>query len=318
MQRYKIIAIVILGLLLPVYVASACTPYHRDIKRTNIPEDPVELNDDADEEDAGTENPGGGEGTLVADGNDAGTYALILASGYNYETPDNSGDHANEPFRHIRQVYDDFLKKYVFDFYLHLQNDDDRGKANILDRQRNEIKTDGKSPASMVAQNGETLRISWKFKLPAGMKTTSKFSHVHQIKGIDNAAGNADVGHPLITFTCRGTSSQQLQVIYTAPESSTADYLAKVNLADFLGEWVSVVETIKFGEKGNYSVVITRIRDSKQLVKLSNVERNFWREGASGMRPKWGLYRNFGTNRSLADQLRDEILEFADFKIEKL
>ena len=254
----------------------------------------------------------------MADGKDADTYALILASGYNYETPDNSGEHASAPFRHIRQSYDEYLKKYVFDFYLHIKNDDDRGKANITDRQRNEIKTDGKSPASMVAQDGETLRITWKFKLPAGMKTTSSFSHIHQIKGIDNAEGTADVGHPLITFTCRGTSSQQFQVIYTAPESSSNDYLAKTDLAPFLGEWVSVTETIKFGEKGSYSVVITRMRDSKQLVKISNVSRNFWREGATGMRPKWGLYRNFGKNRSLESILRDEILKFDDFKIEKI
>ena len=81
---------------------------------------------------------------------------------------------------------------------------------------------------------------------------------------------------------------------------------------------MSVTETIKFGEKGSYSVVITRMRDSKQLVKISNVSRNFWREGATGMRPKWGLYRNFGKNRSLESILRDEILKFDDFKIEKI
>ena len=43
---------------------------------------------------------------LEADGKDADTYSLILARGYNYETPDNSGEHAGNPFRHIRQSYD--------------------------------------------------------------------------------------------------------------------------------------------------------------------------------------------------------------------
>ena len=57
-----------------------------------------------------------GEGTLVADGDDAGTYALIVAQGYNQEAPDTSGDHAKEPFRHIRQVFDQELKRWVFDF----------------------------------------------------------------------------------------------------------------------------------------------------------------------------------------------------------
>ena len=262
------------------------------------------------------------EGMLQADGNDAGTYELIISRGYMYETPDNSGEHASAPFRHIGQSYDSFLKKPVFDFYLHILNDDDRGKANITDRQRNEIKTDSHSPASMVAQRGEKLRITWKFRLPEGMKTTKKFSHVHQLKGIDNKEGTADVGLPLITFTCRSLSSgaQQFQIIHTAGklEGAANTYLAKVNLADFLGEWVSVTETVTCDDKGSYSVVITRLRDNKELVNLNKVSVDLWREGTTGIRPKWGLYRNFGEGRSLAGELRDEVLHFADFRIESL
>ena len=73
-----------------------------------------------------------------------------------------------------------------------------------------------------------------------------------------------------------------------------------------------------FSDEGKYSVVITRIRDGKQLLKLSNIELDTWRSGCTGMRPKWGLYRNFGEGRSLAGQLRDEVLKFADFEIHKL
>ena len=198
------------------------------------------------------------EEALVADGNDALTYALILQKGYNYETPDNSGNHASAPYRHIRQSYDEFLKRYVFDFILHIENDDDRGKTDIKDRQRNEIKTDSKSPAEMVAQKGETLRMSWKFCLPAGMKTTTKFSHIHQLKGIDNKEGNADVGMPLITFTARSMSNgtQQFQVIHTSPSSQKSENttIYKCSLDDFLGRWVEVVETVTFDEDGTYEL----------------------------------------------------------------
>ena len=260
---------------------------------------------------------------LVADGNDEGTYALITAAGYGYETPDTSGEHAEAPFRHIKQSYDKRLKKNVFDFYLHIDNDDDRGKANVTDRQRNEIKTDGHSPDSLVAQYGETLQIRWKFRLPAGMKTTTKFSHIHQLKGIDNKEGTADVSLPAITFTCRSLSSgkQQMQVLYTASnvESNGATtYLARADLADFLDEWVSVTETVTFADEGSYSVVINRMYDGKELVKVENYKLDLWRTGCTGMRPKWGLYRNFGEKRSMADQLRDEILKFADFSIHKI
>jgi len=260
---------------------------------------------------------------LAADGNDEGTYALILSKGYNYETPDHSGAHAEAPFRHIRQSYDNTLKKYVFDFYLHIQNDDDRGKADVTDRQRNEIKTDGHSPDSLVAQYGESLRMTWKFCLPAGMQTTNKFAHIHQLKGIDNKEGNADVALPAITFTCRTLSNgkQQFQVLYTASKVESdgkSTYLARADLSEFLGEWVSVTETVSFADDGRYSVVVTRIRDGKQLAKVDGAELDLWRTGCTGMRPKWGLYRNFGEGRSMASLLRDEVLKFADFDIRKL
>lgn len=259
---------------------------------------------------------------LVADGKDESTYDLILRKGYNYETPDNSGAHSSAPYRHIRQSYDEFLKRYVFDFFLHIQNDDDRGKTNIRDRQRNEIKTDSKSPADMVAQKGETLRMSWKFCLPTGMKTTTKFSHIHQLKGIDNKDGNADVGMPLITFTARSMSNgtQQFQVIYTAPASQNSENttIYKCSLDEFLGRWVEVVETVTFDENGSYELVVRRMDDGKELVRISPVRLWLWRDGTTGMRPKWGLYRNFGENRSNAHLLRDECLRFTDFYIQKL
>lgn len=261
-------------------------------------------------------------GSLVADGNDEGTYDLILKSGYNMEPPDHSGEHAQNPFRHIKQSWDATLGKYVFDFYIHIKNDDDRGKADVKDRQRNEIKTDGKSPDALVAKTeGETLCMSWKFRLPEGMQTTTKFCHIHQLKGIDNKEETADVKLPVITYTCRDLSSgkQQFQVIYVGrTEDNTGNvYLGKADLADFLGEWVSVQETVKFDKNGSYQLQIYRMRDGKKLMDINKTGLDTWRNGITGMRPKWGIYRSFGENRSLENELRDEILKFADFQIEK-
>lgn len=267
--------------------------------------------------DPGNENAP--DGRLVADGNDAKTYKLITSSGYNYETPDKSGEHAQAPFRHIKQRYDEELGKYVFDFYLHIQNDDDRGKTNITDRQRNEIKTDAKSPLYMYALTGETLEMEWLFRLPEGMKTTSKFSHIHQLKGIDSSDGTADVGQPIITFTVRSVSGgQQFQILYNGPSPSSTETLLKTDLAPFLGQWVKVKETVTFAKKGNYSVVVERVSDGLELARLDRIQRDFRRDGTPGHRPKWGLYRNFGEGRSLSDQLRDEVLSFADFSINKI
>lgn len=136
--------------------------------KPSVPEEPEEPETP---EEPGTD-PAEKDGTLYADGNDAKTYELILACGYNHEAPDNWHPEGN--VRHIGQSYDKELDKYVFDFHLHILTDGDKDKP-LKDRQRNEIKTDAGSPASMVAQNGETLRMTWKFRLPEGMKTTKSF-----------------------------------------------------------------------------------------------------------------------------------------------
>lgn len=259
------------------------------------------------------------DGTLIADGNSAKTYELIKRSGYNHEAPDSSCEHKTNHFQHIQQVYDNQLDKYVFAFFIHAAIDDDRGLVHITDRQRNEIKTDNKSPESLVAQQGETMMLRWKFCLPAGFQTTTKFSHLHQLKGIDNRAGTADVGSPLITLTAYSNSKggQQLRIRYDKRGEGTTT-LATTDLADFLGNWVEVEERVRFGEKGSYEVVITRINDGKVLLKLGPEEMDMWRTDCMGLRPKWGIYRYLGENRSWQEQLRDEEIRFADFSIKKL
>lgn len=262
-------------------------------------------------------------GLLVADGNSADTYSLIRACGYEEEVPDNSRDHASAPFQHITQQHDAILGKPVFVFHIHAAIDDDRGLANVNDRQRNEIKTGPKSPASLIAQEGETLTMKWKFKLPAGMKTTSKFTHIHQLKGIDNKQGTADVGHPLMTLTCYTSGNRQ--VLRLRYEDRTArngaeqhvSTLKETDLSPFLGEWVEAEEVARFGANGTYRIVIRRISDGKELFSYSNANLDMWRTSSAGLRPKWGIYRFIGEDRAWQNQLRDEQLLFADFSIVK-
>lgn len=259
------------------------------------------------------------DGRLIADGNSERTYELIERSGYNHETPDSSREHITKHFQHIQQLYDSQLKKDVFAFFIHANIDDDRGLADVTDRQRNEIKTDNKSPKSLVAQEGETMIFSWKFCLPVGFQTTTKFSHIHQLKGIDNATNTADVDLPLITLTAYSNSKggQQLRVRYNNRYQGTST-LASTDLSDFLGNWVEVEEKVRFGEHGSYEIVITRLKDKKILLKLSPMEMDMWRTDCIGLRPKWGIYRYLGEERSLQNQLRDEEIRFADFSIQKL
>lgn len=258
------------------------------------------------------------DGRLIADGISEKTYELIKRSGYNHEAPDSSREHRDAHFQHIQQTFDQQLNKNVFVFFIHAAIDDDRGLEKTTDRQRNEIKTDNKSPKSLVGQEGEAMEFHWKLRLPEGFQTTTKFSHLHQLKGIDNAAGTADVSSPLITLTAYSNTKggQQLRVRYDQRGVGTST-LASADLADFLGNWVEVVEKATLGENGSYEVTITRIHDQKVLLKLGPVKMDMWRTDCTGIRPKWGIYRYLGENRSWQNQLRDEEIRFADFSIQK-
>lgn len=140
-----------------------------------------------------------------------------------------------------------------------------------------------------------------------------------QLKGIDNASGTADVSSPLITLTAysNSKSGQQLRVRYDKRGESTTT-IASADLADFLGNWVEVEEKARFGEDGSYEVTIMRVKDGKVLLKLDPQKMDMWRTDCTGLRPKWGIYRYLGENRSWQDQLRDEEIRFADFSIKKL
>ena len=265
------------------------------------------------------------DAVLIADGNSAATYSLITERGFNYEVPDVSRSHAEHPFQHIQQEYDKELKENVFTFYSHALIDDDRGIATITDRERTEIKTDSKSPNNMVGQEGETIRFTWKFRIPEGFKTTQKFTHLHQIKGINNAQGTAKVSSPLFTITACTVKdgSQKLQLRYFDRSTRRFHILKEVDLNAFLGTWVSVTETMTLGtntgKSGTYSLEIRRVSDGKRLMEVNEEKGlDLWLTDCIGVRPKWGIYRSVGENRSLETQLRDEVVRFADFKICKV
>lgn len=241
--------------------------------------------------------------------------------GIHSECPNNSRQHADNPVPHIVKTFDNDLNKDVYSFLIHAKIDDDRGKANIKDRQRNEVKTDNKSPENLWAKEGESMKFRWKMKLPEGMKTTERFSHVHQLKGIDNKQGTAQVGNPLISLTCYSTKKggQELRVrYYDRTKGDKAETLAKVDLNDLMGRWVDIEETVKFDANGSYAVTIKDSKTGKVLMNYSDDNLDMWRTDAAGLRPKWGIYRWIGKDREAEDQLRDEELRFADFEIIKL
>ncbi|MCX6308022.1 MAG: fibronectin type III, partial [Bacteroidia bacterium] len=144
---------------------------------------------------------------LEADGPGT-TYELInsvLAPGYNVvENPECVHPQFG---RHIAEVWDAELNKYVFEFYIHVTPDNDR--CINFDRQRMEIKTYDSSPDNLLGVSGETVVYKWKFRIPTGFLPSTSFTHIHQIKAV---GGDAD--DPIFTLTVRKASPNRVELIH--------------------------------------------------------------------------------------------------------
>lgn len=242
---------------------------------------------------------------LSADG-PGNTYELInsvLAPGYDVtETPDC----AHPGFgRHIEEVWDSELNKYVFKFHIHVAQDNDR--CINFDRQRNEIKTYNQSPDNLIGTYGETVTYKWKFKLDAGFMASNRFTHLHQIK----AYGGPHESMPVVSLLARGGSNPKLQLMQS--DSITSVERASASLSLFKGVWVEATETITYKNDGKYTITIKRISDNTTLLTYTNNNICTWRLNAQGVRPKWGIYRSLLS----PTQIRDEEVLFADFSIEE-
>jgi hypothetical protein len=236
------------------------------------------------------------------------TYQLInsvFSPGYDgIEAPDC----AHPDFgKHIDEVFDKTLDKYVFRFHIHTKPDNDRCKN--FDRQRNEIKTFESSPDNLKGIVNENVVYKWKFKLDANFQPSSGFTHIHQLK----AVGGSEEGMPLITLTPRKGKNDVLEIRYAANVTQTT--IKSIDLSLLKGVWVEVVETVTYGETGvgKYAITISTVDKGKVLLNYSNNNIRMWKTDAKFMRPKWGIYRSLKDISSL----RDEQLMFADFSIQE-
>ncbi|HEY4787320.1 MAG TPA: hypothetical protein VIH57_14775 [Bacteroidales bacterium] len=209
--------------------------------------------------------------------------------------------------KHITQIWDNDLGKYVFVFAMHRDTDGDGSER--IDRQRLEIKTYGPSPENMKGNYGDVHTYDWKFKLDSGFQPSPNFCHIHQIKAGD---GN-DAGSPLMTITPRYGNPDKLQLIYTAPSAygGTSTHLKEVDLAPFKGNWVEVNEKVKYADNGTYAITIKSVKDGAVLLSFSTENINMWRGTATFIRPKFGIYRSINS----ISYLRDEQVRFADFTL---
>ena len=229
----------------------------------------------------------------------------VFAPGANaVESPDQCTIHADFG-RHIKMVWDETLKKQVFEFTIHLSPDNDR--CIKFDRQRVEIKTFSPSPDSLKGTIGETITYKWKFRLPFNFQPSPSFTHIHQIKAV-----GGDAGEPLFTLSPRfNKNGNTLQLIYTSDKGVRATVLEERSLSPFLGVWVEATEVITVGEKGSYSITVNKVGNEKSMLSYSTKNIKTIRADNEFIRPKWGIYRSLNH----PEYLRDESVRFADFSI---
>jgi hypothetical protein len=208
--------------------------------------------------------------------------------------------------RHIAEVFDTELNKYVFEFYSHALLDNEPVDPTLTDRQRVEIKTYAASPDNLKGTLGENIIYKWKFKIPIGFQPSANFTHLHQIKAVDG-----DDSSPIFTLTPRLGTPNKLELIYVANASSGTDKVSIVNLLPFEGNWIDAEETINVGSSGTYSITLKKHSDGSVLLSYSNSNIATIRPDNTFIRPKWGIYRSLND----VGNLRDEAVRFSDFSI---
>ena len=252
--------------------------------------------------------------TLDANG-PGNTYELItnvFAPGNGFgavEAPDLFHPWAAGGNKHIAEVYDNDLLRYVFEFYSHALLDNEPVDPTLTDRQRTEIKTYAPSPDNLKGTIGENIIYKWSFKLPIGFQPSSNFTHIHQIKAVDG-----DDSSPIFTLTPRLGTPNKLELIYVENSTSGANKVNIVNLLPFLGNWVDAEERINVSGNGIYSIVLKKRSDGTVLLSYTNNNIATIRPDNSFIRPKWGIYRSLND----INNLRDEAVRFSGFSIQEV
>lgn len=243
---------------------------------------------------------------IVADG-PGDTYTLLenALGGSPLEVPDC--DHETT-FKHIEEVYDETLEKYVFQFYIHTDIDTDRCGTNT-DRQRNEIKAYDPSPDYLKAIEREVVTYEWMFKIEELFQPSNSFTHLFQLKVV----GGNDAANPLITITPRKGEPEKLQFIHGRGDNKYTA-VTDADLSLIKGQWVKAFCKATYAEDTGKIDFNLKLLDGTEVMSYTNEEIDMWRDGASFVRPKWGIYRSLNDKASL----RDEEVYFADFKVTEI
>ncbi len=250
---------------------------------------------------------------LVADGiSGIDTYELIRNFGgpRSLETPDLYP--INHPLmRHIVEDTDQSVGHH-FVFKLHRDIDRDRDREEIMDRQRNEIKTYAQSEDAVKGFEHEIVILTWKFFIPAELSLSTRFTHFFQLK----AVGGND-SQPILTLTGNNESDGDGYEIRHSPHEYDVE-LARVSRSKLDARWMRAYVRVKLSNEGNLRLIVSDLLSEEIVFDIKRENIDMWRgtSAAHFVRPKWGIYRSLSDSFNLRPQ--EEIVRFADFQISKV
>jgi len=215
---------------------------------------------------------------------------------------------------HIEMRWSEEFQGPAFYFYADLEEGNDRGMEN--GRQRTEIKVFDKSEEWMQAKQGERFIYSWAFRLSDDFGVSDRFTHLFQIK-----AKGGDESSPIVTLTARnlGSRGERLFIGYQKDGDSSLHKYNLQRLCKFKGRNIRAEVEVTYGDgdEGALSVLLTDFETEEVLLRWEDVTMDMWRMGNDFIRPKWGIYRSKEPNNIDYDGLKDEVVLYRFFSIER-
>jgi len=201
-------------------------------------------------------------------------------------------------------------------FYFKVEGDDVDGTSNPpkKERARAEIKVSTKSDSKWQAKEDDTHTYEWEFYIPSGFKLEkNQFNHIFQIK-----PQGGDAQAPLITLslekrdTRRNGKTVTVEKAFVRYDEKSGDggperiKDSEIDFSKIKGTRVKAKVKVKYSDKG---YIDFELRAKGKNLMDFRADRDFWRDGVTIQRPKWGLYRSHKGSRD------DETIQFKYFKI---
>ena len=194
-----------------------------------------------------------------------------------FEDVEDDRAHTDAGVRHIYPVNDTVR----FDMNMKVRD-------TLSGRQRNEAVGMRQNGQILQMLPGQTWRLAWDLFIPATLRATTSFTHIHQLKM--PGAGSA----PIFVMSLRlrrGKPTIETQVAYKGI------HVGDTPLAPLQDRWIHT--EFEYGIANNGHVRWTLTDGAQTVIDVTRPNVDLFM--ASRTRPKWGIYRSLGDRADLHD-----------------